>query len=70
LNAFLHGVKKDRPFDEERFLVHRIFSKRLQNLIILGRVKLHEEPESGPKNLKEVYFQAQIGCFVVLTSIT
>jgi hypothetical protein len=26
--------------------------------------KLHEESESGPKILKKVYFQAQIGLFV------
>ena len=30
------------------------------------RVKLHEESESGPKSLKKVYFQAQIGLFGVL----
>jgi hypothetical protein len=31
---------------------------------------LHEKSESGPKNLKKVYFQAQIGHFVVLTTMT
>jgi hypothetical protein len=38
--------------------------------IFLFRVKLHEKSESGPKNLKKVYFQAQIGLFVVLTTMT
>jgi hypothetical protein len=54
------------------------FSKKLQKLIILGpvhillfqfRVKLHEKSESGPKNLKKVYFQAQIGLFMALTTM-
>jgi hypothetical protein len=57
------------------------FFKKLQKLIILDhvriffhfqfrvRAKLHDESESGPKNLKKVYFQAQIGLFVVLTTI-
>jgi hypothetical protein len=34
------------------------------------RVKLHEESESGPKIMKKVYFQAQNGLFVVLTTMT
>jgi hypothetical protein len=59
------------------------FFKKLQKLIILDpahiclfpiqekfRVKLHEESESGPINFKKVYFQAQIGLFVVLTTMT
>jgi hypothetical protein len=56
------------------------FSKNLQKLIIPDpahicqfqfrvKVKLHEESESGPKNLKKVYFQAQIGFFVVLATM-
>jgi hypothetical protein len=33
-------------------------------------IKLHEKSESGPKNLKKGYFQAKIGLFVVLTTMT
>jgi hypothetical protein len=58
------------------------FSKNLQKLVILDTVrmffqsqfrvmvKLHEKSESGLKILKKVNFQAQIGLFVVLTTIT
>jgi hypothetical protein len=57
------------------------FSKKLQKLITLDpvhiflfpiqvRVKLHEKSESGPKILKKVHFQAQIGLFMVLTTMT
>jgi hypothetical protein len=45
-----------------------IFSIPIQYKI--ARVKLHEESESGEKNLKKVYFHAQIGLFVVLTTMT
>jgi hypothetical protein len=31
---------------------------------------MHEKSESGEKNLKKVYFQAQIGLFVVWTTMT
>jgi hypothetical protein len=54
------------------------FSKKLQKLIILDPMHIFLFPIQGKgkivreiiKNLKKVYFQVQIGLFVVLTTIT
>ena len=69
-------------FSRRPFHSGPVFQKKLQKLITLDpvhiflfpiqgkRVKLHEKSESGPKILKKVHFQAQIGLFMVLTTMT
>jgi hypothetical protein len=59
--------------------VGQFFKRKLQKVIILAPVHIILFPiqgkgkiarESGPKKLKKVHFQAQIGLFMVLTTLT